>query len=125
MKRKIKFQAWDRKLSVIIPHEELSCHKDYMNYGTTATLDGFLQHPDRDLMEFVAYDRNNKEIYTDYILESKKENSIGLVSFRHGGFGVEIMGNPKEWIGINSIIFSDLDFEIIGNIHKTPELLKN
>lgn len=75
-------------------------------------------------------DKNGKEIYEGDILEYTKYDwtRILLVEYKFGAFGYTYLdefhalsGNPNFSFGTFG---EDADFEIVGNIHDNPELLK-
>lgn len=78
------------------------------------------------------YDKNGKEIYEGDILvwgENGCKSQPMVVMFKHGSFGYTYI---EDWFhsfaGNTNFTFNplntDVRFEIIGNIHDNPELLK-
>lgn len=77
-------------------------------------------------------DKNGKEIYEGDILVWGENGYKGhplLVMFKHGTFGYTYIGDCfHSFAGNTNFTFNplntDIRFEIIGNIHDNPELLK-
>lgn len=78
------------------------------------------------------YDKNGKEIYEGDILvwgENDCKSQPMIVVFKHGSFGYTYI---EDWFhsfaGNTNFTFNplntDVRFEIVGNIHDNPELLK-
>ena len=107
--REIKFRAWHK-------------NANYMCQNATTDL------LDRDYLEFMQYtglkDKNGTEIYEGDILKYSHKavgSIVREVVYKSGAFGIE--GTVKG----THIIFGNIlesEREVIGNIYKNPELLK-
>jgi len=105
MSREFKFRAWDKKAKKMISWNDLH-HRDGLD---------IFQNPDLEVMQFTGlYDREGNEIYEDDIVESP-DYYPSLVNFTDGTF----------WAG--DTFLHDVDYdapcEILGNLHKNPDLL--
>ena len=73
------------------------------------------------------YDCEGKEIYEGDILLISDFSKVAC-EFRHGAFGYQYCNDFNSFAGNTNFTFnpknSDESFEIIGNIHDNPELLK-
>ncbi len=118
MKREIKFRAWDNENNRMFP----DCFE--------LTKTGFkewvqLRQASEDL-EWMQYtclkDKNGKEIYEGDIVRSKslKDEDVSEIKWHEElCFSLEWSSQP---LGTHIII--GYEFEVIGNIHENPELLK-
>lgn len=108
--REIKFRAWDKEHKEMIPWEE-------------AMFPEWLIDADLEVMQFTGLmDKHKKEIYEGDVLklwdDTHKEFYNVAVEWDHGGF--RISGSLHY-----TPIFPYSEYgEIIGNIHKNPDLLK-
>ena len=128
--RDIKFRAWDgekmRSPNLINTSNSLSPLTCY-------TIDDLEPgHFDVDnLMQFTGmYDKNGKEIYEgDIVKVWGDDKNIATIFYKcacfmlewHDGSNYDLLG----WYSFKRGAASDpKDFEVIGNIHENPELLK-
>ena len=122
--REIKFRAWD------INEKKMR----YMGDSYVGDFHCFWRWHSRYASELMQYtglkDKNGKEIYEgDILLINGKK---GVVGFRDGSFislydWEELKGtyvNGSMWKGKELITTFDSNREVIGNIYKNPELLK-
>ncbi len=121
MSREIKFRAWDNECKVIREYDDLK----------GLTLDA-LDASDFELEQFTGLkDKNGKEIYEGDILAwhsniYRKHDWVGLVLYRGAGFAVQEIDksySSPEWLDCACRKDANI-IEVIGNIHKNPELLE-
>ena len=115
--REIKFRAWDKlKKEMILPWELSLRHGDIM-----------------DFMQFTGLkDKNGKEIYESDIVQSvnwgQPQRAKGIVVFE--GYRWVTVPKNRGSHKTSYEMWSDVvgkegeGVEVIGNIYKTPELLK-
>lgn len=72
-------------------------------------------------------DKNGKEIYEGDILRVNDSTNV-VCEFRHGAFGYIYCNEFHPFAGNTNYTFNpkntDKNFDVIGNIHDNPELLK-
>lgn len=72
-------------------------------------------------------DKNGKEIYEGDILRVNDSTNM-VCEFRHGAFGYIYCNEFHPFAGNTNYTFNpkntDKNFDVIGNIHDNPELLK-
>jgi len=124
MQRIIKFRAWDIKNKKMI--SPLSPVWFEENYWQDDNFEECANKCDCTLMQYIGLkDKNGKEIYENDIINGGSYNGVycyGKVIYWKDMFCLEPIGNFKE--GICEIYINLSHLEIIGNIYKTPELLK-
>lgn len=138
--REIKFRAWDKQENVMRSvlnlfanqHVYVDCQcagKEKLKYHSDKTRHNFSHHispKNYELMQYTGLlDKNGKEIYEGDIMRYRNENSgrVGEptpIVWRDGRFWFDdgktnCFGRPS---------FSK-NFEVIGDIYTTPELLQN
>ena len=73
------------------------------------------------------YDKNGNEIYESDILRVSDFTNV-VCEFRHGAFGYIYCNEFHPFAGNTNYTFNpknaDENFEVVGNIHDNPELLK-
>lgn len=135
MKRTIKFRAWNTEMNhMVFPSLEFSreiwpCfYKRITNTNEKGeelvmemvSVDHILQSPEFIVSQFTGLlDKNGKEIYEGDIL-LLPYNFKGVVKYKEGSFIIENTNNKFYYLGE---LISNLSYEIIGNIHETPEIL--
>lgn len=124
--REIKFRAWHKGkkimgevLGIDILHKEMFfSNEDVDCYEHT-------DFKDIELMQYTGLkDKNNKEIYEGDIVKLRANHGIGVIKYSDewGAFIVEyIKPRPLTVLGMN---YYKEDIEILGNIYKNPELIK-
>jgi uncharacterized phage protein (TIGR01671 family) len=119
--RDIKFRAWDKTLLIMLPQHEMSCYKDFKRFGREATLEGFLKHPEYELMQYTGLkDKNGKEIWEGDIcqrLESDNSKVLSrcMIIYKEDRFALEWI--TKSWFN-DSLRSHFEDLEVIGNIYQ-------
>jgi uncharacterized phage protein (TIGR01671 family) len=121
--REIKFRVWNK--------DKKQWERHALGMGTDGQL--ITNHnEDFELQQFTGLtDKNGKEIYEGDILQRSdgKYGGTWKVIYSKGGFGAKEerpdFGTNKlsNYYGLDSGIFHDDIWEIIGNIHETPTLL--
>jgi uncharacterized phage protein (TIGR01671 family) len=116
--REIKFRAWSTAEEVMVEWESLlKTMRRTMDYS-------MFEDDELILMQYTGLkDKNGKEIYEGDII--KESNIIFTVKYfeEDGAFGFW----EKTFVGSKERFFYATDasrYEVIGNIHETPELLK-
>ena len=117
MNREIKFRVWDIELSIWI--NNIAMGKD--NVLTKGTGKRFA------IMQYTGLkDRNGKEIFEGDILKEKYSDGSGeRIIVVEYGFSSSTHMDSEYIYGFQIGGHTDSEFEVIGNLHETPELLNN
>ncbi|WP_051996245.1 YopX family protein, partial [Lentilactobacillus farraginis] len=150
MNRQIKFRGYVKDISEF--GDDVVPHKGHFVFGNLihvkafsyivgemveandeyATLEYWKPVDNENIDEFTGLkDRNGKEIYEGDILAwhsniYRKQDWVGLVTYRGAGFAVQESGKARStsgWLECASREGSNI-VEIIGNVHENPELLE-
>lgn len=124
MKRTIKFRGkridtgeWVEGYYVKDPKEN---HRIYFQPFDESTSNTYYFVIAESVCQFTGlFDKNVKEIYEDDILLLPLDFN-GVVRYKEGSFIIE---NANKKFYYLAEFISNLSYEIIGNIHETPELL--
>lgn len=122
MNREIKFRAWDKEEEVLLC--DISIQND-----TWDMMNEFFEHFDE--LVFMQYtglkDKNSVEIYEDDIVKNEK-GKVGYVTFLQQEAGYVVATDNSDYrLGhrnTNEHYHQAQYHEVIGNVHKNPELLK-
>lgn len=118
MTRKIKFRAWDKKLKMMFPTEQI----EFYGWGQINIIDeeGDSEARDVELMQYTGLkDKNGVEIYEGGIVK------WGSVPYESGR--VEYVNACFKVVGVNledRMLQEDDLVEVIGNIYENKDLLK-
>ena len=127
MNREIKFRAWIKELNEIREVEYINFWKKMISYPNKFCKEYYLNADfyEIELMQYTGLkDKNNKEVYEGDIVKLRANHGIGVIKYydEWGAFVVEyIKPRPLTVLGMN---YYKEDIEILGNIYKNPELIK-
>jgi len=128
-RREIKFRAWDNVNKIMFPN--VFDHPDFL-------LEDMIEQPKIFfIMQYTGLkDKNGKEVYEGDILlipdnfprseyePPEPDNHIAEVVFWGGGFGVKIDRDGENYgRGTSHLSEFDGDYEVVGSLYETPELL--
>jgi len=139
--RDIKFRAWDKTYKRMnykvqvgntdYADKNYTCNSIWVDYADNKSV-GWMNADDKciDLMQYTGLkDKNGKEIYEGDILKSESWgkgsrllNPYHVVKWGNCGWKAEGYNGS---IRVSPSLDIKPDFEIIGNIYETPELLNN
>ena len=119
MAREIKFRAWVEEENEMLPVEEMI----FCEVGGVAEINDWWGDSRFILMQYTGLkDKNGVEIYEGDICRYNLDNSLHIVEFinNHWSAFCFIELATQE---CNHLYEFD-DFEVVGNIYESPELLK-
>jgi uncharacterized phage protein (TIGR01671 family) len=136
MQREIKFRAWD-KVNKRMGHFKpgFSWCDEYYTWDLQAEGEpDIMDVPPGDNIEFMQFtglkDKNGKEIYEGDIVKQlvpalSKESWVGRVMFEPTR-GYFLRNENGTWSSLNTVSEREIitEFEVIGNIYESPDLLK-
>lgn len=132
MQREIKFRAFDKEAKTMHQVSVIDFEDKYVLYARNNFYKDKPFYMEKsfdeiELMQFTGLtDKNGGEVYEGDILAPVSKEFFYYVGFENGMFC--IYNNLGRWAtmerGIEIYKELNVDFEIIGNIHKNPELLK-
>ena len=129
--RELRFRAWDEQTETMYysdrDYEECTfiCESEghlkcYVPEEVPATLDEPSHVVGREIFEIMQWtglkDKNGRDIYQG---DKDKDNGIVIWNTDDASFSVEYKG-----IETQSMMDAEMWFEVIGNIHDTPEVQK-
>lgn len=131
--REIKFRAWDdekRKYTYSFEGYDFRNHTNdgeyYFLVCSGEKING--DYYELTLEQYTGLkDKNGKEIYEGDIVDPVSEDNIfikGLIEFDSDAGSFVLKNENGRWQRFGVTVIAD-DLEIIGNIHKNPELLKD
>lgn len=130
--REIKFRAWDKRYCVMLPATKINFKKKWlMHFDKKTNIKLFVDFKDAILMQYTGLkDRNGKKIYEGdivksiYIIDIICEDIAKSTYINHVIFDFE---ESRFKLKNRQDLLYDIaeDLEVIGNIHKNPELLED
>jgi uncharacterized phage protein (TIGR01671 family) len=132
--REIKFRAWDIEFETMIYEFTKDGYSVDMQNGdlVVGSTDGNGDYFELELMRFTGLtDKNGKDIYEGDIIQERKDDGekakhfcIGSVTFKLGRFVINWKPEKDGQIFYSETLYChNENSEVIGNIHKNPELL--
>ena len=112
--REIKFRLWIEDQNLMIDGDSLA-FEEYEPLCQLLTQDGIMQYTG-------LKDKYGKEIYEGDICSVDGGENIYEIIFYMGGFMVAVLPRKIRIYHIGDSLFNNI--EVIGNIHKNPELIK-
>ncbi len=135
MMREIKFRAWDKDKKQMLPVCDMSFGDDgraltviFQTAPKEKYYRGLVYGENGILMQYIGLkDRSGKEIYEGDIVSYgvRGLGNIGSNKLEHKLYGpVEWMQGSCCWWLVDNHMGAGNIYEIIGNIHENPELVK-
>lgn len=120
MSREIEFRAWHRDNSEMVYIDNDKAMTDPYIMQHLATLIAG-KHRDGQIMQYTGLkDVRGVKIFERDVLKDNTNGCIWQVSFDDRG--CFIAHDPHQIL--DCVLLDDYDFEVIGNIHQSPELLE-
>lgn len=124
----IKFRAWDKETKTMIDVSLIDFKKrelvgEHWKFGET----NFMSFDEIELMQSTGlFDRNGQEIFEGDVVDFKGRKAIIKWHGAFASFIYRFIDEPQErkpkW---DPLFLAYLKLEIIGNIYKNPELVKD
>lgn len=122
--REIKFRAWDLKRKQWVTPNGIEM--GWKNGAEKHTVFyPFPEYPDDEIevMQFTgSKDKNGKDVYEGDIIKSRYTDLLYVICFE-GRYVGNAITTPRTHIGDISKITMNY-YDVVGNIHENPELLK-
>ena len=125
--RDIKFRAWDKVEKRLIPDYEFD---GLLSYAESAELSMWLNNPNIELMQYTGLkDSKGKEIYESDIVKVKNEWNEESAHVVYWGSEYDYPAfdlRPTlidELNSLSEVICGQYEYEVIGNIHESPNLI--
>lgn len=118
--RQIKFRAWDAE------RKEMCVKGLQFTYEEPHGVYGFYHADGREMEEYILMqftgllDKNGKEIYEGDVISFN--NNRGTITWLNGGARFLVAWENKAFDNLS--VGHAIKYEIIGNIHEGPKLLK-
>ncbi len=131
MSREIKFRAWDGEK--MVPQQALYWDGDSFYTGLWNNEETHIEGEDQVRVELMQYaglkDRNGAEIYDGDILKGYWSDGdaefVTKVRWIPSCFIVDVVGQDFDLCDLGTAIHELChEYEVIGNIHENPDLLK-
>lgn len=118
--RDLKFRAWGKNIKEYLSQNGV----DPYIYTLKGISDGFIYDVDAFIIEQYTglKDKNGKEIYEGDIVGFKWTKRLYVVTYR--AYDASFILENDEWEEAIRLSLDKDDFEVFGNIHENPELLK-
>lgn len=125
----IRFRAWDNKQKEFHTWEDLKCNSISVAY--------LFNNTDLKLLQYTGLkDKNDIEIYKDYLLEDDKGRLFQAVEDNRIGKTGYVMSCIKRKSEIDHIklggcydfwswIYPENNLQVVGNVYENKELLEN